>query len=304
MPADISKLSTARRAGYYATNLVSWGLLRLVLLLPYTWRVPFMGWFVSRIASPFAGFGRRVRKNLRMTHPKMPQSEIRRLSRAVPDNAGRTLIEIYSPDELSAQVRSAEIEGEGFPAFQKAQAAGQPVLFAAAHFGNYLAMRANLQQRGYNVGALYRRMANPYFNNHYVTTMRKTGEALFEQGPQGMRGMVKHLKSGQSLAILHDVHVQKGRELTFFGHPAVTSVSMPELALKFKAQLIPCYSIRQPNGLDFKLVMTAPIPHSDANTMAQLLNDDLERMVRANMNQWFWIHRRWKPYKPPKNKRA
>jgi len=26
-------------------------------------------------------------------------------------------------------------------------------------------------------------------------------------------------------------------------------------------------------------------------------NDDLEAMVRKNMGQWFWIHRRWKAWK-------
>ena len=29
--------------------------------------------------------------------------------------------------------------------------------------------------------------------------------------------------------------------------------------------------------------------------LTQEVNDRLERMVRANMVQWFWIHRRWKP---------
>ncbi len=29
--------------------------------------------------------------------------------------------------------------------------------------------------------------------------------------------------------------------------------------------------------------------------MMQALNDDLETLVRAHMDQWFWIHRRWKP---------
>ena len=31
-----------------------------------------------------------------------------------------------------------------------------------------------------------------------------------------------------------------------------------------------------------------------AATMMQALNDDLERQVRVHMDQWFWIHRRWK----------
>jgi Kdo2-lipid IVA lauroyltransferase/acyltransferase len=29
--------------------------------------------------------------------------------------------------------------------------------------------------------------------------------------------------------------------------------------------------------------------------MMQAVNDNLESVVRAHMDQWFWIHRRWKP---------
>jgi KDO2-lipid IV(A) lauroyltransferase len=28
--------------------------------------------------------------------------------------------------------------------------------------------------------------------------------------------------------------------------------------------------------------------------MTQALNDSLEALVRGNLDQWLWIHRRWK----------
>ena len=46
--------------------------------------------------------------------------------------------------------------------------------------------------------------------------------------------------------------------------------------------------------VSFRVEVGAPIPHSDAATMMQALNDDLERLVRDHMEQWFWVHRRWK----------
>ena len=36
------------------------------------------------------------------------------------------------------------------------------------------------------------------------------------------------------------------------------------------------------------------IAHSDPVTMTQQINDRLEAQVRQHMEQWFWIHRRWK----------
>ena len=46
-------------------------------------------------------------------------------------------------------------------------------------------------------------------------------------------------------------------------------------------------------------VTTWPSPlsdylHGDPLVMTQALNDSLEAVVRQNIDQWFWIHRRWK----------
>lgn len=294
MPADPSTLSARQRAGYFASNLVIRGLLGVVLAIPYRWRVPAMGWFVSRVVAPLAGYRKRIRANLKLACPDLSEEQIAHLCRAVPDNAGRTLIEIYSGQDFIDRATSAAPEGPGFAALQEAQAKGQPVFLASGHFGNYNVLRASLRPHGFDAGALYRRMANPFFNDHYLRAMKETGERMFEQGPQGMRDMVRHLKSGGIVALLHDLFVIDSPILTFFGQNAHTSIATAQLALKYDALIIPTYVVRAPNGLDFRLILHAPIPHSDAKTMTQALNDDLEQMVRAHMDQWFWIHRRWK----------
>ncbi len=296
MPVDPSQLTRSQRAKYFGSNLVIRGLLGVVLALPYRLRVPFMGWVVARIAGPLAGFPNRIRGNLALTCPDMPDAEVARLCRAVPNNAGRTLIEIYSRDRFSHYANAHPPQGPGLEALHAAQAAGRPVFLVSGHFGNYDAVRANLKTRGIETGALYRRMANPFFNSHYVRSMQTNGALLFEQGRAGMRDLIKHLKSGGIVAILHDLHVHGGEELTFFGQPAVTSIATAELALKFNAEIIPCYAVRQSDGLSFQIEMHAPVPHTDPVTMSQALNDDLEGVIRSHMDQWFWIHRRWKPW--------
>lgn len=284
------------RARDYTINLVLRGLIGLAMALPYAMRVRMMGWLVSNIVARVARFDKRIRRNLALVCPDMPEAEVRRLCRAVPDNAGRTLIEIYSGKEFVEHAKAAPISGPGLAALEDARATGRPVILVTGHFGNYDVVRANLIARGHNMGALYRRMANPYFNEHYVRSISAIGEPMFEQGRKGMSQMVRHLKSGGILGILTDLHAHAGRELSFFGKPAVTSVITAELALKYDAALIPVYAIRKENGLDFEIVAQAPIPHSDPETMTQAVNDGLESLVRDHMEQWFWIHRRWKPW--------
>ena len=184
-------------------------------------------------------------------------------------------------------------------AFQQARAKGRRVILVTAHFGNYDVVRAHLIARGFTIGALYRKMSNPYFNRHYVRNLQSIGTPVFEQGRRGTMEMVRYLRDGGTLGILTDVHVHGGADLMFFGHPAVTSTVTAELALKYNAILIPIYAIRQPDGFDFEITVQQPITHSDPETMTQDVNDGLEALVRQHMDQWFWIHRRWKPYIVP-----
>ena len=101
---------------------------------------------------------------------------------------------------------------------------------------------------------------------------------------------------------LIDQHMRDGAPLTYFGKTALTGLSAADLALKYDAVLIPVYGLRLPNGLDFKLIFEEPIEHSTSEKMTQELNDSLEAVVKQNMTQWFWVHRRWKPDDKTRNK--
>ncbi|TMV06377.1 lysophospholipid acyltransferase family protein [Ruegeria sediminis] len=296
MPVEKSELSRSELAQYYVANLFLSCVIRLMHLLPYEHRIATMGALVRGLA-PLVGFKRRVRSNLKLTCPDLSDDEVEQICRDVCDNAGRAIMEHFSPEDFVERQKRAKITGPGLAAYDAACAEGRPVMVIAAHFGHYLAIRIALQERsGVPLGCLYRRMANPYFNENYVKAFHKTGEPMFEQGRRGMMEMVRSLRNGGHIAIVSDLHAHGGEELTFFGKPAVTSVLNAELAIKYGAEVIPCYAVRQPNGVDFEIVLHDPVPHSDPKTMTQFLNDDLEGVVRQHMGQWFWIHRRWKAW--------
>lgn len=282
------------RLDHWLQNLVLRGLIGALLLLPYRWRVPLCGWVFARLIAPLAGYSRRIRDNLALIFPDMPEAEIRRMLRAVPDNVGRTVIELYSGAEFAARAKAAPLHGPGLAALEDARAAGRPVVLVTGHFGNYDASRAALIARGFPVGGLYRPMTNAYFNAHYVAAIRSVGEPLFARGRQGMAGMIRFLRQGGMLGIVQDQHMKYAPVLRFFGQPAKTALSAAELALKYDALLVPTYAIRQPDGLSFDILVDAPIPPSNAETMTQALNDHLEAHVRLHPDQWFWIHKRWK----------
>lgn len=278
----------------YIAGLGMTGVLVLPRLLPYSLRVPVVGWLASQVVARLFGYDARIRKNLALVCPEMPEAEIRRMCRAVPDSAGRTLIEIFSADGLRRRLKDIEITGEGYAAMIEAQAEGRPVILISGHFGNYDAFRMAFSMRGFQAGALYRPFKNKFFNRYYVRMISEISSPIFARGRRGLAEMLTYLRGGNVIALLVDQHVGSGVPLRFFGQPAMTTLSPAEMALKYDALLIPGYCFRKENGLDFDLVMEAPIPHSDPRTMMQTFNDALEERIRANMDQWLWLHRRWK----------
>jgi KDO2-lipid IV(A) lauroyltransferase len=106
--------------------------------------------------------------------------------------------------------------------------------------------------------------------------------------------MVRFLRGGGTVAMLIDQHMHKGEPLDFMGQTAMTALSAAEMALKYDALLVPCYGIRRKDGLSFDAVFEAPVPHSTAVEMTQALNHSLQARIEKNIDQWFWIHRRWK----------
>lgn len=281
----------------YPTNLALNGLLRGAMLLPYENRVRFFGWLVAKVIGPLAGYRRRIRENLAYVCPELDARAVARLCDEVCDNAGRTMIEIYSGPEFTHRVATAALQGPGVETLEKARKAGTPVIVVTGHFGNYDASRAALHAHGFRIGALYRPMNNRYFNAHYVKAISSIATPVFPRGRHGYAELLRFVKNGGMAGFLIDQYMANGADLTFFGKTAPTALSAAELALRYNAPLVATYGIRRPDGLDFDIVIEAPIPHSDAFKMTQALNDSLERITRRNMGQWFWIHRRWKPHR-------
>ena len=297
MPKQANSTGDSRgdSRGDYLIDLMIRALFWLMLALPYNWRVPAMGWIMARIVSPLAGFGKRIRENLAYVCPEMPESEVKKLCYQVPNNAGRSLIEIYSGDQFIERVKNTPIQGPGAKALIEAQNQGRPVVLVTGHFGNYDVVRSALVAKNYQVGAIYMPMKNVFYNKHYEAAISHIATPLFARGRKGLVEMVKFLRAGGMTFFGVDQYFSTGANLTFFGKTAPTALSAAKMALKTNALLLPIYGIRGQNGLDFSILADAPIAHSDAQTMTQAINDNMEKLVRENMGQWFWIHRRWKP---------
>ena len=269
-------------------------LLAGAMRLDYDRRVALVGALTDRLIAPLAGYHRRSHANLALILPDLPAADRTRLAHAAADNAGRTLVEIFSGAEFVDRARTARATGPGLAAIRAARAEGRPVILLSGHIGNYDVPRGFFAAEGVAVGGLYKPLANAGFNEVYVSAINRVGGPAFERGRRGLGQMVAFLRQGGMLGLLFDQRLPQGEVLDFLGHPARTALSAAELALKYEALLVPVYGLRQPDGLSFEFAAEDPIPPSDPRRMMQAASDSLAARVRAHPEQYFWIHRRWR----------
>ena len=288
--------SFGTKAVQFVIAKMIFGVLTLLRLLPYAQRVALGGAFFQYVVSPVSKNKERILENIEHVVPELEPHERARLITGVPNNIGRTLTELFFPDEFLQIIDDCPLTGDGYQAFKTARTDGRPVILVAGHIGNYDAIRGKLVREGHPIGSLYKPMKNTYFNRKYVDTISRIGTPLFPNDANGMGQMIKALRGGETIALMMDQAMSTGEKIPFMGRICNTPVSAAKMALKYNAVLIPCFSHRNADGITHTGVMEKPIVHSDAITMTRQLNNLLEHHVRPHMEQWLWTHRRWKGY--------
>ncbi|MEM1302341.1 MAG: lauroyl acyltransferase [Pseudomonadota bacterium] len=284
-------------AGLWAENGALSAAIAALRLVPYRQRLATMSWIARRVLGPLAGYGQRALDNLELVYPDMPLPERKRIADGALDSFGRSVIENYSP-EFRDQIARHSLTGDGLQPALDALASGQAIIFSSGHYSNHEATRTALDQAGFDVAAFFRPMKNPYVDRHYRETLAKVSGPLIPQGKSGNVALARHLKKGGQVFLLHDVHIPRGNDFTFLGHPVKQTFSPAELALRYKALLVPYFGTRQPDGVSFKLELESPIPHGTPEDMMRDLVNRLEARIEQDPTQWHWIHRRWKTDNP------
>ncbi|MDY6407719.1 MAG: lysophospholipid acyltransferase family protein, partial [Pseudomonadota bacterium] len=88
-------------------------------------------------------------------------------------------------------------------------------------------------------------------------------------------------------------------EVPLFGKMAKTAPAIAVFAIKFNVPIVMARSIRQPDG-HFVMEVSEPLAmppkgNSEQRILSLMthINQQLEKWIRENPEQWLWIHRRF-----------
>ncbi len=275
-------------------------------------RASAVGGFIGRNIFYRTGVSNRARANLRAAFPGMLDAEMEAIIVEMWDNLGRTIAEYAHHDKLKAKGPDARIEIVGLDVLERATAKGKGLQFVSGHFANWEVMAHAARQYGYDGGAVYRPVNNPYIDRFIVRQRMAYGpRELIAKGAQGTRRIFTLLRSGKTIFLLADQKTNEGLPIPFFGRDAMTTPAPAALAVKLGAVLLFVTNERL-RGARFRVTVHEPIevePSGDHDrdvlALTTKLNAAIEAAIRKRPSQWLWIHRRWpKPGDKPYTRRA
>lgn len=259
------------------------------------------GGFTRTIGPLIAPITDRARVNLKIAFPDMTQAESDAIIRDVWENLGRTTAEFAHLSAFDPATSNARVEIVGRERLEAIAKGERPAIFVSGHFANWEVGSIVLHALGVDYGVIYRAANNPLVDRLIIETRaRAMSRRQIPKGKRGGRDMIEALRAGASLALLVDQKLTSGGVPSpFFGKDAMTAPAAARLALRFSAPIIPV-EIERLKGARFRVTAHEPIDftttgdaNKDTQALTDLINIEIERIVRARPGQWLWLHRRW-----------
>lgn len=278
--------------------VAAWGAsfgMALFGILPLDTASRFGGW-LGRKLGPRFGVHKHARNNMARAMPELTAEQQQAALIGMWDNLGRVMAEYVH----LADIREGDrIEVVGAAHIDAVRDSGKPAIFFSAHYGNWELMSLVASLRGLPLVHVYRAANNPLTEQMLQKLRKPVGGRHVPKGMQAARELIKALKQNESLGILVDQKMANGIPVPFFGRDAMTAPAIAELALRAACPVIPAY-VERLEGARFRVTVEAPLRFEssgdhdrDVYGIMSVINQTIERWIRARPDHWFWVHKRW-----------
>jgi len=268
-----------------------------------------LGAFLGTAAYSLVGIRRSVAlDNLRRALGNATtEEELQRIARETYRNLGRGLLEYARFPALGHDDILRLVTLEGRENLDRALEKGKGAIAVSGHFGNWELLGAAVAALGYPVSFLVGAQKNQYVDRLMNRYREAMGIGIIHMGG-ALKGVVKALRANQVVAILSDQDAgSKGFFVDFFGRKASTPPGAASFAVRLGSPLLPSFITRLPDGRHRAVIESEISPPAEGDTghkalaLTQAYTSMLEKRIRRDPAQWFWVHRRWKSSPPEKD---
>ncbi len=303
-------MTKKKRSEYpnHPAHPATWGqrltLLVLWLLARLPWRLGIrLGAALGGCAYHLARKRRAIaRRNLELCFPEMSEQERERLAKENFRATGRAVVETALGWFGGPQVGRIPVEVRGEEHLQALLKQGKPVIAMSGHFLS-VELCARLLPNRIPMVAIYKPIRKKPVLDRAMreARQRNVDDAVSKDD---IRGMLRALKQGRSIWYAGDQDYGRKHSVfaPFFGVPAATITALSRLSRMGKANVIPLFFFRQPDGsylIEFQETLDG-FPSGDDVADATRMNQVLERAVERYPEQYLWIHRRFKRQEDPR----
>jgi len=258
---------------------------------------------LAQILGPRLKVSHVARKNLQDAFPEKSPLEIEEIVKASWNNLGRVVGEFPHIDKILFNM--SRIKSYNFELVETLHQQKKPVIFFAAHLGNWELSHASLAQAGFPINLIARIHHNHFIENFIKRVRSSSLIHMIGRNKAGTRALIHAIHRGEFVGALLDQHSSDGVMLPFFGKPARTTLSLAKIAVRFDVPFVPVQVIRISQTSRFEILFHPPldIPKSgdtqkDAEALMAKANSCIESWIHQNPGQWLWLHRRWKNKNP------
>jgi KDO2-lipid IV(A) lauroyltransferase len=215
-----------------------------------------------------------------------------------------TVFGIVKRDGMTKEKVIENITFEGADIVEQYQKEGKNFILITGHYGNWellsqsIAIKFDLKLVG--VG---RKIDSDVMDEVLKRNREQFNvEMVYKQG--AMKESIRAINQGKTMGILTDQAIRKNQsiDVVFFGKKATHTALASILSRKFDLDLIPAY-ISSDDYINYKVTIYPPIKsiktenqEEDLAILTQLQADIMEKVIRQQPKQWFWMHRRWKGF--------
>jgi len=249
------------------------------------------------IVGPFFRSEKIIEKNISFAFPNHDNQSKKKIANKMWKSYGKILAEYMFIKKFREIESEKFLNIKGQEILSEIKNSNEPVIFVSGHFDNFELMAMHIEKSGIDVAAIYRPLNNNFLNPLMENIRKKyICRKQIKKGVSGTKEILKHFKSGTSIALMIDQRVSQGIKSLFFGQEALTTTIPAQFVKKFNCKIIPIF-IERKNNEKFNLEIMSPINFNNDQTIEDItlkLNQILEKMIIRNPHQWIWSHNRWK----------